>query len=135
MSSYSTPQEFSYLFPDSIATDAKGALSLQWAPTSGPFGVSRTLAFNDALPTLQLLTGAFSAVECRAIIALGDARNGTAGRVELGADTYRVSKIVWIEPGEATHWIYHRLGVLFAKAMRLAPRQPAAAAPSPTSGG
>ena len=118
MSSYSTQQKFSYLFPDSIASDAKGALSLHWTPPGGPFEAERALAFNDALPTPQLLPGAFSPAECRAVIALGDAQNSTAGRVELGADTYRVSKIVWIEPGEAAHWIYRRLGVLFAQANR-----------------
>jgi len=48
----------------------------------------------------------------------GRCLSGTAGRVEIGADTYRVSKIVWIEPDEATHWIYHRLGALFAQANR-----------------
>ena len=118
MNSYSTQQKFSYLFPDSIATDAKGALSLHWTPPGGPFEAERTLAFNDALPTLQLLPGAFSPTECRAIIALGDAQSSSPGRVELGADAYRVSKIVWIEPREATQWIYHRLGVLFAQANR-----------------
>jgi len=118
MGNYTAQQKFSYLFPDSIAADAKGALSLQWAPASGPFGAERALACNDALPTLQLLRGAFNPAECRAIIAMGDALSGTAGRVEIGADTYRVSKIVWIEPDEATHWIYHRLGALFAQANR-----------------
>ncbi len=118
MSTRTAQQHFSYLFPDSIGTDAKGAMSLQWTPPDLPFGAGRALAINDALPTLQLLRGAFSPAECRTIIALGDALSGTAGRVEIGADTYRVSKIVWIEPGEATHWIYHRLGVLFAQANR-----------------
>jgi PKHD-type hydroxylase len=118
MSTYSAQQKFSYLFPDNIATDAKGALSLHWAPAGGPFGAELALALNDTLPTLQLLRGAFTPAECRAIVALGDAASATAGRVELGADTYRVSKIVWIEPGEPAHWIYHRLGVLFAQANR-----------------
>lgn len=118
MNEHSAPQKFSYLFPDSVGSDAKGALSLQWAPGSGPFGCERALAFNNALPTLQLLRGAFTPAECATIVALGDAANNTAGRVELGADTYRVSKIVWVEPADATHWIYHRLGVLFAQANR-----------------
>ncbi len=118
MSAHTTQQKFSYLFPDSIATDAKGALSLQWAPPAVPFGAERGLAVNDALATLQLLPGAFSPDECRAIVALGDERSATAGRVEIGADTYRVSKIVWIEPAEATHWIYHRMGAMFAQANR-----------------
>lgn len=118
MGIYTIQQKLSYLFPDSIATDAKGALSLQWAPAGGPFGAERALALNDALATLQSLPGAFSPDECRAIVALGDARSATAGRVEIGADTYRVSKIVWLEPGEATHWIYHRIGVMFAQANR-----------------
>lgn len=118
MSIQTARQHFSYLFPDSIATDAKGALSLQWAPPGLAFSAERALAINDALPTLQLLRGALDPAECRAIITMGDALSGTAGRVEIGADTYRVSKIVWIEPGEATHWIYHRLGVLFAQANR-----------------
>lgn len=115
---HTAEQKFSYLFPDNIATDTNGALSLHWAPAGGPFGTERALAFNDALPTLQLLPRAFDPAECRAIVALGDALSGTAGRVENGADTYRVSKIVWVEPGEATHWIYHRLGVMFAQANR-----------------
>ena len=118
MSAHSEPQKFSYLFPDRVGADAQGALSLQWTPGSGPFGALRALAYNDALPTLQLSRAAFSAAECAAIVALGEAATGVAGRVELGADAYRVSKIVWIEPGEATHWIYHRLGVLFAQANR-----------------
>ncbi|MBE0613930.1 MAG: 2OG-Fe(II) oxygenase [Burkholderiales bacterium] len=119
MSAYSTQQKFSYLFPESVAAGAGGAVSLQWAATVGnPFEAERALAFNDALPTLQLLRGVFDPAECGAIIALGNGLDGTAGRVEIGADTYRVSKIVWIEPGEATHWIYHRLGVMFAQANR-----------------
>ncbi len=118
MSKHSAQQKFSYLFPDSVGAGAEGALSLQWAPGSGPFGGERTLSCNDALPTLQLLRGAFTPAECAAIAALGDAASGTAGRVELGADTYRVSKIVWIEPVQSAHWIYHRLGLMFAQANR-----------------
>lgn len=118
MNANSAQQKFSYLFPQSIGSDDQGALSLQWAPGSGPFGAERALALNDALPTLQLLRAAFTPAECAAIAALGDAAEGTAGRVELGADTYRVSRIVWIEPAEATHWIYHRLGLMFAQANR-----------------
>jgi PKHD-type hydroxylase len=115
---HTAQQKFSYLLPQGIATDAGGAVSLQWAPGSGPFAAERELALNDALPTLQLVRGAFDPAECQAIIALGETRNATAGRVEIGADSYRVSKIVWIEPEEASHWIYHRLGVLFVQANR-----------------
>jgi PKHD-type hydroxylase len=118
MSGYTAQQKFSYLFPEGIATDAEGALSLHWPPGLGPFGAERALECNDALPTMQLLPRVFDAAECRAIIALGDALTATAGRVEIGADTYRVSKIAWLEPAAATHWIYHRLGVMFAQAKR-----------------
>ena len=118
MSTHIARQKFSYLFPERIDKDAAGAMSLRWPAESAPFAAERAIALNDALPTLQLLRGAFNPAECQAIISQGDAADGTAGRVELGADTYRVSKIVWIEPGEATHWIYHRLGVLFAEANR-----------------
>ena len=118
MSTNSTQQKFSYLFPHSIGTDARGALSLHWSGAPDPFGAERAIVLNDALPTLQLLRGSFNPAECAAIVALGDSASGTAGRVELGADAYRVSKIVWIEPAPETHWIYHRLGVLFAQANR-----------------
>jgi len=100
MSTLSAPQKFSYLFPDSLSSDALGALSLQWAAVSGPFGAERALALNDALPTPQLRRGAFTPAECAAIVALGGAASGTAGRVELGADTCRVSTIVWFGRGD-----------------------------------
>ena len=93
-------------------------MSLHWAEAQDAFGAERELVLNDALSSLQLLRGAFNPDECRAIIELGDALGTAAGRVEIGADTYRVSKIAWLEPAPATHWIYHRLGVLFAAANR-----------------
>ncbi|MSQ71226.1 MAG: 2OG-Fe(II) oxygenase [Betaproteobacteria bacterium] len=38
------------------------------------------------------------------------------GRVELGPSAYRVSHITWIEARAETHWLFHKLGTLFAEA-------------------
>ena len=110
-------QKLVYTFPSRVETSG-GALSLSWAPGENAFAASRTLAHNDALQTVRLRPAALSAEECARVIALGEAQPRRDGRVELGADAYRVSHIAWLEPGPDTHWLYHKLGALFLEAGR-----------------
>lgn len=118
MPNSSQSQDFLYLFPSSIGTDANGALSLQWPDPAGAFAKRELPAGNPSLPTVHWRPGALSPDECRNVIALGENLPRTDGRVELGPDAYRVSHIAWIEPQPAHHWLFHKLAVLFAEANR-----------------
>ena len=115
MPSNEQQQDFLYLFPSSIGTDAKGALTLQWPENSGAFGQRRPLAVNANMAAIQWHPGVLSSEECRQVIAMGEALPRTDGRVELGPDAYRVSHIAWIEPQPDNHWLFHKLAVLFAQ--------------------
>ena len=110
------PREFVYLLPSSLETGADGTAALAWPTGSAPFGGCADVGENNALQTIQLRPGALSADECRQVIAVGENLPRAAGRVELGDDAYRVSHIAWIEPAPQTHWLFHRLGVLFLQA-------------------
>jgi PKHD-type hydroxylase len=118
MPSNQQDQEFLYLFPSAISTDAGGALSLQWPDAAGAFSQRRPLAVNASLPTIQWHPGALSPDECRQVIELGESLPRTDGRVELGPDAYRVSHIAWIAPRPDNHWLFHKLAMLFAQANR-----------------
>jgi PKHD-type hydroxylase len=114
----SSAHSFVYTFPTRVEPDASGVLSLGWEPGTSPFGGSHQTGLNDALQTIQLYQGALSPEECRAVIAMGEAAPRTDGRVELGDAAYRVSHIGWIEPAPQTHWLFHKLGALFAQAAK-----------------
>ena len=109
---------FLYLFPSAIEAGAEGALALQWPDAEGAFAKRPLPAINPRLHTLHGRSGALSPDECRRVVELGERLPRTDGRVELGADSYRVSHIAWIEPQPAHHWLYHKLALLFAQANR-----------------
>jgi PKHD-type hydroxylase len=109
---------FLYVFPSSIGSDANGTLSLQWADPAGAFARRGLPAVNSSLPTVHWRAGALSKEECGKVVELGENLPRTDGRVELGPDAYRVSHIAWIEPRPETHWLFHKLAVLFAEANR-----------------
>jgi PKHD-type hydroxylase len=114
----SSPYDFVYTFPTRVEPDASGVLSLGWDAGVDPFKASHPVGVNDALQTIQLYAGALSPDECRNVIAMGEALPRTDGRVELGEAAYRVSHIAWIEPSAQTHWLFHKLGVLFSQAAK-----------------
>jgi PKHD-type hydroxylase len=105
-----------YRFPESIEISAQGVGSLAWRPGEGPFGQSMAQPFKPAVSAVHCLLHALSPQECEAVVAHGRSRPGMAGRVELGADSYRVSHIAWIERDPAIEWLFHRLGALFRQA-------------------
>ena len=105
-----------YAFPSRIDTTPEQALSLVWPAGEDPFASRRALAENNALQTISMRPEALSAEECARVIALGEALPRADGRVELGEAAYRVSHIAWITPAPETHWLFHKLGVLFDEA-------------------
>ena len=113
-----TDTDFVYVFPSGIATDASGSVALNWSDAGGAFGQKRPLALSPGAATVQGIPAALSAEECAQVVAMGEALPRNSGRVELGPDAYRVSHIAWIEPQPANHWLFHKLGVLFAQANR-----------------
>ena len=114
----SEKHHYVYEFPPAIETNAPGIVTPVHSDRADPF---RSLAYtreNNALTTIQIKPGAFSADECRRVEAIGNAQVPMEGRVELGESAYRVSHIAWIKPAPDTHWLFHRLGALFADAKR-----------------
>lgn len=109
------PTPLVYRFPSGYRTSPEGVASLQWPTGQGPFGQVTRAEPNATIATVQWHRDALTAEECAAVIAEGQSLPPMDGRVELGADTYRVSHIAWIEPNERTHWLFHRLGILFTE--------------------
>ena len=107
---------FLYTFPAKIDLQPGGAAALDWAGRE-PFHQDHRLNENAAVAFPQVVPAAFSAAECAAVVALGEARVKRAasvdGRSDLASRDYRVSQITWIEPDADAHWLYHRLGVMF----------------------
>lgn len=109
-----------YQFPQSIQSGPDGSLVLDWGGAD-PFGSGGAahLRENAAIAYPQILPAAFSAQECAAITALGEARVKRAASVDdrsdLASRDYRISDIAWIEPAEDSHWLYHRLAALFRR--------------------
>jgi PKHD-type hydroxylase len=108
--------DFSYVFPSRCVPDAHGAMQLQWADPAGAFGQKRPLPLGVGSSTVHGVPQALSMEECHSVVAVGEALPRNTGRVELGPDAYRVSHIAWIEPEPDTHWLFHRLAMLFAQA-------------------
>lgn len=111
------PQTFLYLFP-TVVEAGPGMLSLQWADAEGAFAKRALPAGNASLGTLHGRSGALSPEDCRRVVALGESLPRTDGRVEIGADAYRVSHIAWIEPKPDHQWLYDKVAALFALANR-----------------
>lgn len=112
------PVPLVYRFPSGYAPAQDGAVALSWPSGQGPFGQTTRAEPNATIAAVQWQPDALSPDECAAVIAEGKAQPRLDGRVELGADTYRVSHIAWIEPNERTNWLFHRLGVLFTTVNR-----------------
>lgn len=111
------PQPLVYRFPTGFRATEGGA-ALNWPTGQGPFGQVTRAEPNPAIATVQWVPDALSVDECAAVIAEGKSLPSHDGRVELGAHSYRVSHIAWIEPNERTNWLFHRLGVLFTNVNR-----------------
>lgn len=103
---------FAYTFP-SIGRDSAGRIALTWDAGAPPFHADMDLDTNPSLHLIRSMAGAFSADECRRIIALGNALPTMVGKTEDHRERYRASEVVWIEPDADAHWLYHKLGVLF----------------------
>lgn len=112
----STSQPFCYTFPSKIVNLDKDRIELGWGGTLDPFRAAHPISLNDALSTIQFQPGALTPEECQQVIELGEALPRSDGRVDVGNDTYRVSHIAWIEPQPHNHWLFHKLGILFARA-------------------
>jgi PKHD-type hydroxylase len=107
-----------YLFPESMETTPDGTLVLDWDGRD-PFSQALPLAGNGWVTHPQVLPAAFTAAECAAITALGEARAKVGASVDdrsdLASRDYRISDIAWIEPAPDSHWLYHRLALLFRR--------------------
>lgn len=117
MSDDNTPNErltLQYLLPTGIEEAGDGVGStLVWPTGLGPFGQMRDMTLNETLSSVVCIPNVLSREECEAVVAAGKALPRMAGRVELGADTYRVSHIAWMEPAASNHWLYHKIGAFF----------------------
>ena len=107
-----------YRFPTDVRIDHAGVGSLEWEPGTGPFALDWTAEPSAMLASVYWQPAAFSAEECEAVIAMCGALPSMDGRAELAPDRYRVSRIAWVEPQPDRHWLYHKLGALFAQANR-----------------
>lgn len=105
-----------YAFPSVVDRVDGVALHLSWPGGVGPFDRTQALGENNALQTVRAQLGALAPEECRQVIDLGESAERMKGRVELGASAYRVSHIAWIHPDADSHWLFHKLGVLFSQA-------------------
>lgn len=107
-----------YQFPDSASATPAGDITLDWGGRD-PFVQAAPLVNNGSIAYPQVFPDAFSAAECAAIVGLGESRVKGAGTVDdrsdLASRDYRVSDIAWIEPAPDSHWLYHRLGLMFRR--------------------
>lgn len=116
MSQDNTPSErlpMQYLLPTGYEEADGGVGTLTWPAGLGPFGQMLDMTLNESVASVTCVAGVLSRDECEAVVAAGQALPRIDGRVELGADTYRVSHIAWIEPTPANHWLFHKLGAYF----------------------
>ena len=108
-----------YQFPQSAQQHPDGTLVLDFGGKD-PFNQSHPLEGNPSVAYPQIFPQVFSAAECAQIAALGEARIKAAAAVDdrsdLASRDYRISDIAWIDPAPDSHWLYHRLGMLFRRA-------------------
>lgn len=105
-----------YKFPTEISIDSHGVASMQWTDAGGAFGQRDELTTMPNIATARGFPNAFTSAECAIVRSMGEALPRSNGRVEVGDELYRVSHIAWITPNEENHWLFHKLGVLFAQA-------------------
>ncbi|MFO1319872.1 MAG: 2OG-Fe(II) oxygenase [Burkholderiales bacterium] len=108
---------FVYLFPDRIESATGAGATLKWPEGVTPFHATRDLVTNPYVRSLYIVADAFTPDECGQIVALGAAHRETAA-VYNADRSERDSVISWLEPRPETHWLYHRLAVLFRDANR-----------------
>jgi len=103
-----------YRFP-TIRSGADGGAVLAWDDGQKAFDEMLELDTSPAVHMIRGARGAFTVEECRRIRELGEAQTRAGARVEGGDAwrTYRVGEIAWLPPQADTHWLYHRLAVLF----------------------
>lgn len=109
----SEQHRFVYVFP-SIERDGAGNVDLAWESGAQPFDQDLRLSTNPKVHAVQSASSAFTRDECRRVIALGDAMPKAGGLVEDDhRERYRVSQVAWIAQQADTHWLYHKLALLF----------------------
>ena len=107
---------FAYRFP-AIDAAAGGERRLVWEGGAPAFDATLEVDTNPSAHLIRSARGAFTAEECRRIVELGEAQTrlgALVDRSDEGSD-YRVSEISWIASRPEAHWLYHKLGVLFAE--------------------
>lgn len=70
------------------------------------------LATNPALAQARVVENAFTADECKSIIAIGAKRPREDARVQSYGNTARVGHVAWVDPGPDTIWVYQRLATI-----------------------
>ena len=105
---------FAYTFP-SIGSDSGGESVLVWQDDAQPFYSELELDTNPGVSMIRWSVGALTADECRRVIDLGNSRPRLIGEMEAHREKYRESHVAWIEPHPDTHWLYHKIGVLFSE--------------------
>jgi PKHD-type hydroxylase len=114
------PERFAYLLPSDAGPDpASGKHAMRWAHGAKPFDSSAELRANPAQGTVRVVPGAFTHDECEQIVAIGESGARVAGRVDDAYEGMRISELSWIHPQPATHWLYHRIGLMFLEANRV----------------
>ncbi len=115
----SQPQTLQYLFPTRVQKGEGASLQLDWGGEPSPFGARRELEPNGALNRITLRHNALSSKDCARVIALGESAPPISAALERGHSAhYRTSTVAWIEPTPDTHWLFHRLGLVFLEVNR-----------------
>lgn len=106
--------DFVYTFP-SIGRDSGGKFVLAWNDGMQPFDSKLELDTNHRVNNIRSLAGAFTADECRRVVELGNSRPQMRGETNDPREQFRDSKVAWIDPHPDTHWLYHKIAVLFSE--------------------
>lgn len=115
----SQEQTLQYLFPTRVQPGEGASVALDWGGVPSPFGVPHALEPNPALNRITLRQQALSSKDCARVVALGESAPLAAATLERGhAAHYRASTVSWIAPSPATHWLFHRVGLLFLEINR-----------------
>jgi PKHD-type hydroxylase len=108
--------DFAYRFP-SIDGGPDGQIKLAWGSGEPAFNAKVPLDTNTSVHRVRTAALAFTAEECRRVIEVGDALPKMAGLMEQDhRERYRDSQVAWMPTHPDTHWMYHKLAVLFNEA-------------------
>jgi PKHD-type hydroxylase len=111
-------EPFAYVFPSGAGRDASGHVRMTWAADAKPFSSVVPLRVNTRQSAVLVLPNAFTAEECARIVEIGEAAPRIAGEVDNAYSAMRSSELSWIEPAPETHWLYHRIGLMFLEVNR-----------------